>query len=42
MLHLTNKYTGRPPLAITVTDVDGNVEHFNSTKEAAIRLSVNL
>lgn len=40
MLHLTNKYIGRPPLAITITDRDGNVEHFASTKEAALRLSV--
>jgi hypothetical protein len=42
MLHLTTKYRGRPPLAITITDRDGNVEHFTSTKEAALRLSVNV
>ena len=42
MLNLTTKHTGRPPLAVTVTDKDGNIEIFKSTKEVALRLSVNL
>ena len=41
MLNLTDKRLGRPPLAVTVIDKDGHIEIFKSTKDVAIRLSVN-